>query len=310
MSEDQKNEGGHQEPPPKSKGGRVSRVARRTTLQIAVVAALLLAATQTSFFRDAVREQLVPTINESLAGRIKIGGLEGSLLGGLELEDVEVFDSRGNLVARVERAQADYSLIDLASRRLSLGTIEASGGLVIVRQYSDGALNVGLIAKPSDEPAAEGPSAISVHIGALTLRDAHVLYVDARLAEDTAELPEGLEALAARLDGAVEGSPAELARAWGKDAAGLSERAQVGAPRAAALLDVAATLDVTIARSGDIEATVKSLSAVALADTMEGEVALDAEALEVGMYADALMASSARLSIAGQSVWELSLIHI
>ncbi len=287
------------------RGSRVSRVARRTTLQLGVVLLILLGGTQTSFFRDAVREQLVPTINESLDGRLKVGGLEGSLLGGLELTDVEVYDARDNLVARVDRAKASYSLFELTSRRLALEEIEVTGGLVVVRAYPDGELNVGLIAKPSDEPPAEGPGAVSVHIGALTLSDAHVLYVDERPpAEDAPELPEGLAPLAARLDGAVDGGAAEVAKAWAADASALTERAQVGVPRAAALLGVSGEVALDIARSGDIEVRLSELAATTRADTMVGAVGLKIEGVEVGLYSDAVTASSVRGELAGATLWE------
>lgn len=146
-----------------------------------VVVLLILAAllTQTQWFRDQLRNEIVSRVNQTLRGRIDIGKIEGNLVTGLALKDVVVFDSRKHLVARVETLEAGYNLWSLPDG-LPLKRGRLDGAVVVVRFYKDGELNLNLISEPSAPKKEEKPSPFTLSLADTQLNRGQVLYIDAR----------------------------------------------------------------------------------------------------------------------------------
>ena len=67
--------------------------------------ALLAAAARTAFHRV-------------VAGRVEVGDMRGSLLTGVTLSDVTIYDPDSTLVARLPHAEVDYNPLDFVAGRI------------------------------------------------------------------------------------------------------------------------------------------------------------------------------------------------
>jgi translocation and assembly module TamB len=85
----------------------------------------------------AVRGWLVPRVNAGIAGRLSLGHLN---IGGgtIRVEDVELDEPDGAVVARVGAVQVDVSLLALLRRELSISSLVVERPSLVLRQDSRG----------------------------------------------------------------------------------------------------------------------------------------------------------------------------
>ncbi len=83
----------------------------------------------------------MPLLQKQLAARLRVGRLDGNIVGGLELDDVELVDIEGQPAARARYITLRYGLASLLQRRLSVHAVTIEGGWARVRYLQDGRVN-------------------------------------------------------------------------------------------------------------------------------------------------------------------------
>jgi autotransporter translocation and assembly factor TamB len=74
---------------------------------IGVAALALFVLTGTDFGRERVRQFALGALNDAVNGTVRIGAIDGNLLGGITLTDVSIVDSAGAPFLSVERVTAE-----------------------------------------------------------------------------------------------------------------------------------------------------------------------------------------------------------
>jgi autotransporter translocation and assembly factor TamB len=157
-------------------------VRRRRLLMLLSAMALLLAgmvawASQSAWLLGRVREEVSAAVTGSMAGgRMRLGGLSGSLWGPLELSGIALEDGSGVAVVKVAKVRVNYRILPLLNRRLVVTELAVEGFEADGVIEADGGLNFGRLLKPSAPSAARLPVSVSVQAlkvegSSLSIRD-------------------------------------------------------------------------------------------------------------------------------------------
>ena len=106
---------------------RVAKVAAIVFVVLVAGVAALIAATHTESGRDSLRRRLEIALDGAFEGSVTIGSLEGSILGDLELRDLKITDAAGAPAVFVRRARAQFDLMPLLRKRVSVSSIRVDG---------------------------------------------------------------------------------------------------------------------------------------------------------------------------------------
>ena len=106
---------------------------------------------QTSLFRSILKDQLTSILNESLQGRVEIGGIEGTLVTSLMVNDIRVSDTLHNEIAFIKRLEVYPRLLEILSGRIHVHKIRVEGLWADLVVDSAGVLNVMKILPKSKE---------------------------------------------------------------------------------------------------------------------------------------------------------------
>ena len=151
-------------------------IIRRIGLGLAFLLLILIigvaAITHTDRFREFVREQMVVAINDSIAGSISLGRLEGSIWGNTILHDV-VVRHEGAEILQLPRLTISYSLFPLIWGRLHIFQLTGSRPTLRLRRDEDNQLNIVQAFSPT-QPHSEGDSGLVVLLNSIILREGHI----------------------------------------------------------------------------------------------------------------------------------------
>ena len=185
-------------PPDRARGGALRAVRRLLqvvalvgTLMVGVIA-LALIVSQTPWFKDWLRRFVVRESKQYLNGDLRIGGLGGNLLFGLDLTDVAV-DVSGQRMIAVKSLELDYSVFEIVSNGIVLNQIKIDRPVLRVVRDAQGWDIARLIKSPAQEADRQGPGrpislpAIEIYDGAATIDD--------RTAEPAFNLPRQVTGL-------------------------------------------------------------------------------------------------------------------
>ncbi len=137
---------------------------------LVVLVAGLLAFSQTATFRGWLVGQVVTRLNDTLAGRVSIGRLDGNLLSGLVLTNLRV-TLEGARVLAVRRVTANYDLLQLVlARRLVLRAATIDGLDLHAVEDARG-WNVARLVKTREEQEQQHKRSTEIVIESLALRD-------------------------------------------------------------------------------------------------------------------------------------------
>ena len=93
-----------------------------------------------------------------VAGRVEIGDMRGSLLTGVTLSDVTIYDPDSTLVARLPHAEVDYNPLDFVAGRIVLSGVTLDHPYINLVQHKNGRLNLEELLRlggpPSGRPAS------------------------------------------------------------------------------------------------------------------------------------------------------------
>lgn len=142
-----------------AQGGRWRRVLGALVV-VGVLAGVGVAVfSQTATFREWLRREVVARANQTLAGRLAVGRLDGNVFGRLVATDVRlVLEDRRVLAIR--RATATYDLLALLGGGLRIETLELDGAALLLLADERG-WNLDRL---STTPADETPSTMEVHV--------------------------------------------------------------------------------------------------------------------------------------------------
>lgn len=120
-----------------------------------------------------------------VAGRVEIGGASGTLLTGIALTDVKLYDLDTTLVAWLPRAELDYNLLDFAAGRVVFQGVRLHQPYVNIVQHKNGRLNFEqLLHLGEPSPPRRGPKPL-VALRAVRIEDGEVnLRLQARPSPD------------------------------------------------------------------------------------------------------------------------------
>jgi translocation and assembly module TamB len=171
--------------------GRAARLARAAgwiALSAAAAAGLLLALVALlavlPYSRPFVASRVVRLLDEAIAGRLELEGIEVLARGGIEVRGLEVFDPDGHLVLSVERARVFADVTALRSRAIGF-TVELDGPSVLLEEEAGGGVSLARAFAPAQraerapDEAGRGP-AWTVHLSRVEIRRGDLWWVDAR----------------------------------------------------------------------------------------------------------------------------------
>ncbi len=116
-----------------------------------ILLVLLFGFSQTSTFRDLLRDNIVDIANNSLNGKLSIGEIDGSIFTSLILRDVSVDVENENLLS-AKKIDIKISPLQLLVKRIFFRSIELSDVNIAITENESGISNIERLIKSSDEP--------------------------------------------------------------------------------------------------------------------------------------------------------------
>ena len=172
----------------------------------------LLGVSQTSWFRDWLRRDIIVRAERLLDAKVSIARVGGDLFTGVVLDGVRL-EQAGAPVITIDRVRVTYRVLTLRRTHIVLDSVDVLRPVVVARQTPDGWTFTRLV-KPRVKPTGLAP--IVFAIDALRIFDGRVLVEP--LAPGSRRRVEDLDAAAGDLDRAVRRARRDAGRV--DDAAG------------------------------------------------------------------------------------------
>ena len=136
---------------------RVGRIAGRVilgliSLVLVTVAALLLVL-HTDWGRERLRRRAIAALHDTFPGCVRIGKVEGSVLGDLVLRDVELCDASGRTAITVDRLGVNLGLLALLRHEIRVESLAADGVRVAAVLRTGRPANLATVVKLSEDPS-------------------------------------------------------------------------------------------------------------------------------------------------------------
>ncbi|MCF8431491.1 MAG: hypothetical protein K9G34_06055 [Melioribacteraceae bacterium] len=123
-------------------------------LTLALISVILLVVffgfSQTSTFRNYVRDQIVSIVNDEINGTFSIGEIEGTLLTSIILRDTKIYQDSLKLLS-LDKAEVVVSPLQLMINKIYLRTLVIDGLDINLNQDSDGVWNYDKLTNPGEE---------------------------------------------------------------------------------------------------------------------------------------------------------------
>src|SRR4029077_1919289 len=179
------------------------QIVRRLTHVLILVLTLVVGATaaaiivsQTAWFKNWLRGYIVREANQYLNGTLSIQRLGGSLLFGIEMENIAV-SMDGTDVVAVKDLGLDYNMFEFLTRGLSVDSIRLDQPVIYLRREGDTWSLSKLVKKQETEADRSGP-AKPITINEIGVSDGQ-LVVEGPVGTSGVEVPKKFEPLDAKL---------------------------------------------------------------------------------------------------------------
>jgi translocation and assembly module TamB len=144
--------------------------------------------------RTLLSAVLRESVGKAVDGRIEVGDVSGSLLAGVTLTDVKLYDPDSTLVAWLPRAEVDYNVFDLIAGQVVLQDVTLDHPYISLVQHRGGRLNLEELLRlgvPHQGPGG-GPAALVLLRNVAITDGTVVLRLQARPApgDDAREIDE------------------------------------------------------------------------------------------------------------------------
>src|SRR5262245_4797876 len=160
---------------------RVSAAMAKTIVGI-VAAVLLLIGTvllviETGWAKNRIRALIVSQANQYLTATLSIGRLEGSLLSGIRLGDVDVARGSETLI-HIDEIAVAYSIRELVQRGVVIRSVSLTRPRIVGRKQPDGKWDLGaLVKRNAREQERTGPNR-PIEVSAIQIVDGHISLRD------------------------------------------------------------------------------------------------------------------------------------
>ena len=172
---------------------RVARTIVGLLLAVIVLVVLALLAIQTGWAKNRLRALLVSQANQYLTATLSIGRLEGSLLGGIQLGDVDVARGSQTLI-HIDEIAVSYSIRELVQRGVVIRSVRLTRPRIVGSKQPDGKWDLGaLVKRDAREQERTGP-ARPIEVQAIQIIDGRISLQDP-LDFGPAHVPTDFEAL-------------------------------------------------------------------------------------------------------------------
>jgi translocation and assembly module TamB len=128
------------------RGSRWWRVGVYVFAGILTLLILVLALTQTDWFRNEIRKYVECVVNDALNAEVSIGGLNGSLLFSVRLENIAV-TANGDSILTISSVSAEYSPWALLRGVLKVELLVVDSPRLWLRQDDEGAWNIAALTR-------------------------------------------------------------------------------------------------------------------------------------------------------------------
>ncbi|MEO5822779.1 MAG: translocation/assembly module TamB domain-containing protein [Vicinamibacteraceae bacterium] len=157
--------------PPRRWRRRLRKVLFRLAVAIVAIVLALLGVSQTSWFRDWLRRDIVARAERLLDAKVSIARVGGDLLSGIVLDGVRL-EQNGVAVISIDRIRVTYRVLTLRKTRITLDSVDVLRPVIVARQTPEG-WSLTRLVKPRVKPSGSAP--IVFAIDALRLFDGRVL---------------------------------------------------------------------------------------------------------------------------------------
>jgi autotransporter translocation and assembly factor TamB len=146
-------------------------------LFVLIVVGLGIAAVETGWAKNRLRDLIVRQANNYLTATLTIGSLEGSLFRGLQLGDISLTRD-GRTLIHVDEIALSYSIRELIDRGTVIRRVRLTRPYVVGSKMPDGRWDLGaLVKRESQEQERTGPGR-PIHIQSIEVIDGHVFLRD------------------------------------------------------------------------------------------------------------------------------------
>ncbi len=122
---------------------------------IIVLVVLFLGISQTSSFREFLREKIVDSVNSSINGNLYIGNIEGTLLTTLSLKEISLSDSSNSTIFYSDRIEIKINPFELLARKILLREIVIHDAEFSLLQNENEQWNIATLSKSVEETEKE-----------------------------------------------------------------------------------------------------------------------------------------------------------
>ena len=195
--------------PPRRWRRRLRRLVYRAAVLVVLLVLGLLGVSQTSWFRDWLRRDIIARAERLLDAKVSIANVGGDLLTGITLDGVRL-EQGGVPVIAIDRIRVTYRVLGMRKTRITLDSIEVLRPVILARQTPEG-WTLARLVKPRVKPTGSQPivfaiDALRLYDGRVTVeplqpgRPTHIEDLDAHLEISTGPGGARVEMRAVSLD--------------------------------------------------------------------------------------------------------------
>src|SRR5262245_56972036 len=160
---------------------RVSAAMAKTIVGVLAAILILIGAVlliiETGWAKNRIRALLVSQANQYLTATLSIGRLEGSLLGGIRLSDVDVARGSQTLI-HIDEISVDYSIRELVQQGVIIRAVRLTRPRIVGSKQPDGKWDLGaLVKRDAREQERTGPKR-PIEVRAIQIVDGHISLRD------------------------------------------------------------------------------------------------------------------------------------
>ena len=146
--------------PPRRWRRRLRRLVYLVAALIVAIVLGLLGVSQTSWFRDWLRRDIMARAERLLDAKVSIARVGGDLLSGIVLDGVRL-EQAGAPVITIDRVRVSYRVLTLRKTRIVLDSIDVLRPVVLARQTPDG-WTLARLVKPRVKPSGSAPIVFAI----------------------------------------------------------------------------------------------------------------------------------------------------